>query len=68
MSRHASTAKCRSEVDPVAAAYLRFLTHDIARKPWRVNPLSATRLAEARKLIEGVMVDDSEIPGDDVRL
>ena|SRR5438270_9640322 len=54
--------------DPVMAAFLSFLAQDIARTPARVQPLGATRIAEARELTKGVRVDDSETLPDNVSL
>ena len=57
-----------TRADPVMAAFLSFVAQDIARKPARVKPLGATRIEEARKLTEGVTVDDSETLPDDISL
>jgi antitoxin PrlF len=64
----AGEAAAESRTDPVMAAFLGFLAQDISREPARVKPLDATRIAEARKLTEGVVVDDSETFPDDVGL
>lgn len=57
-----------SEADPVMAAFLSFLDREISRTPERVEPLSKTRIGEARELIEGVEVSDDEPLPDDVTL
>jgi antitoxin PrlF len=54
--------------DPVMAAFLSFLAEDITRHPEHIKPLAATRIEEARKLAEGVIVDDSDTIPDDVTL
>src|SRR5260370_1691268 len=46
----AGGAKARSEPDPVMAAFLSFLSADIARAPERVKPLTAAPLAEPAEL------------------
>lgn len=57
-----------SEVDPIMAAFLKFLQHEIARSPETIKPLSATRIAEARELTKHVEVSDGELLPDDVTL
>ncbi len=57
-----------SEVDPIMAAFLKFLQHEIARSPETIKPLSATRIAEARELTKHVEVSDGESLPDDVTL
>ena len=57
-----------SEVDPIMAAFLKFLEREIARSPDGIKPLSATRIAEARELTKHVEVSDSESLPDDVTL
>jgi antitoxin PrlF len=57
-----------SEMDPVMAAFLSFLDREIAQSPDRIQPLSATRIAEARELTKGVEVSDDESLPDDVTL
>jgi antitoxin PrlF len=57
-----------NRADPVMAAFLSFLAGDIARKPGRVKPLAATRIAKARELTKGVTVDDRETLPDDASL
>ena len=57
-----------SEVDPIMAAFLKFLEREIARSPDGIKPLSATRIAEARELTKHVEVSDNESLPDDVTL
>jgi antitoxin PrlF len=57
-----------NRADPVMAAFLSFLAGDIARKPGRIKPFAATRIAKARELTEGVTVDDRETLPEDVSL
>jgi len=57
-----------SEVDPIMSAFLSFLDREIADSPGRIEPLSATRIAEARELTKGVEVSDDEQLPDDVTL
>ena len=57
-----------SEVDPVMAAFLKFLDREIAQSPDRIKPLSATRIAEARELTKDVEVSDDDSLPDDVTL
>ena len=57
-----------AEADPVMAAFLSFLSGDIAQAPARVKPLAATRIEEARELTKGVKVRDDEALPDDVAL
>jgi antitoxin PrlF len=58
-------ATTRKEADPVMAAFLSFLDRDVSQAPGRVEPLAATRIAEADDLTKGVAVDDDEpLPGD----
>ena len=57
-----------SEVDPIMAAFLKFLEREIARSPESIKPLSATRIAEARELTKHVEVSDGESLPDDVTL
>jgi antitoxin PrlF len=57
-----------SEVDPIMTAFLSFLDREIADSPGRIQPLSATRIAEARELTKGVEVSDDESLPDDVTL
>src|ERR1700694_3178859 len=54
-----------TEADPVMAAFLSFLSADIAPAPERVEPLAATRIEEARALTNGVTIRDDEILPDD---
>lgn len=64
----ADVSSSSDEADPVMAAFLSFLAEDITRRPGRVKPLAATRIEEARKLTEGVIVDDNDTIPDDVTL
>jgi antitoxin PrlF len=64
----AGEAAAETEVDPVVAAFLSFLSGDILHAPERVKPLSATRIEEARNLTKGVEVRDDEALPDDVSL
>jgi antitoxin PrlF len=57
-----------SEVDPIMAAFLKFLDREIAQSPDRIKPLSATRIGEARELTKDVEVSDDESLPDDVTL
>lgn len=57
-----------SEVDPIMAAFLKFLDGEIAQSPDRIKPLSSTRIAEARELTKNVEVSDDESLPDDVTL
>ncbi len=56
------------EVDPIMAAFLKFLDREIAQSPDRIKALSATRIAEARELTKNVEVSDEEMLPDDVIL
>ena len=58
----------KSEVDPIMAAFLKFLEREIVRSPDDIKPLSATRIAEARALTKHVEVSDNESLPDDVTL
>lgn len=64
----ADDAPVANDADPVMAAFLSYLSSDIARAPERVKPLAATRIEEARKLTKGVKVRDDETLPDDVTL
>jgi antitoxin PrlF len=57
-----------TEADPVMAAFLSFLSADMARTPGRVELLAATRIEEARELTTGVAVSDDEVLPDDTTL
>ena len=57
-----------SEVDPIMAAFLKFLEREIVRSPDDHQAASATRIAEARELTKHVEVSDSELLPDDVTL
>jgi len=56
------------EVDPIMTAFLSFLDREIADAPGRIQPLSSTRIAEARELTKDVEVSDDESLPDDVTL
>ena len=64
----AGEAAIEVEADPLMAAFLSFLSADIARTPGRVEPLAATRIEEARELIKDVTLRDGEILPDDTTL
>lgn len=63
-----SAERPAAEVDPIMAAFLKFLEREIARSPDGIKPLSATRIAEARELTKHVEVSNSESLPDDVTL
>jgi antitoxin PrlF len=64
----AAETAIETEADPVMAAFLSFLSADMARTPERIEPLAATRIEEARELTRGVAVRDDEILPDDTTL
>jgi antitoxin PrlF len=64
----ADPAGAEAEADPVMAAFLSFLAHDIAATPGRIKPLAATRIKKARDLTRRVKVRDDDTLPDDVTL
>ena len=50
------------------AAFLGFLSKDIAATPGRIKPLAATRIKEARDLTRRVKARDDDTLPDDVTL
>jgi antitoxin PrlF len=57
-----------TEADPIVAAFLGFLSKDMAAAPARIEPLAATRIEKARDLARRVKVRDDDILPDDVTL
>ncbi|MFT3717915.1 type II toxin-antitoxin system PrlF family antitoxin [Pseudorhodoferax sp.] len=58
-------AAAQEDDDPVLAAFLEFLAHDIAAHPERLRPLDAGFAERLRALSSGVEVDlDAPIDGD----
>ena len=66
--KNAGKAAAETEADPVMAAFLGFLSSDIAAAPGRIKPLAATRIKKSRALTKRVEVRDDEILPDDVTL
>ncbi len=53
--------------DPIVDAFLVFLERDMQERPDRLAPLSATRIAEATALTDGVeAAEEDELPDDDL--
>ena len=50
------------------AAFLGFLSNDIAAAPGRIKPLAATRIRKARDLTKRVKASDDETLPDDATL
>ena len=61
-------ADVETEADPIMAAFLSFLSTDIAAAPGRIKPLAATRIEKARDLTRRVKVRDDDTLPDDVTL
>jgi antitoxin PrlF len=64
----ADTHEIEGAEDPVMAAFLSFLDREIEHSPERIQPLSATRIEEARSLTKDVEVSDDDSLPDDVTL
>lgn len=64
----AAETAIETEADPVMAAFLSFLSADMARTPERIEPLAATAIEEAREVTRGVVVSDDEVLPDDTTL
>lgn len=58
----------KSETDPVMAAFMRFLSADMARAPKRMQVLDVVRLDEVRAMIDGIDIDDDDVLPDDATL
>jgi len=56
------------EDDPVLDAFLGFIADDMARHPERLQPLSASAIAEGIELTSGLDVSDDEVIPDDASL
>lgn len=56
------------ERDPVVAAYLAFLEHDLLQHPDRLRPLLETENVRLGLLLDGVGASDSDRIPDDVSL
>jgi len=55
-----------TEGDPVIGAWLSFIERDIKENPGRLAPFSERELTALEKLVEDVVVSDSEVLPEDV--